>query len=139
MWKPGIIFTCIAIAVAFFLFTAGCKKEESPGTEYIIQVDSIIHPDTITAGETLTIKYYGIIGLTDCFSFMKFDVSFDANLINTKAIGLEESLEECKADTTYLNGKEAGVFSLPAGDFIIKVNQPREPVIEQNIHVKPEG
>ncbi len=130
----------ILIFIFYFLFPiSGCKKEESPGTEYTIQIDSIIHLDTITAGEVLTIKYYGIIGLTDCFSFMRFDVSFDANIINTKAIGLEESKEECKVDTTYLNGRQARVFSLPAGDFIIKVNQPREPVIEHNIHVKPEG
>lgn len=132
----------IVILAGFFFFIAvlvsssGCKKEESPGTEYTIQIDSITHPDTITAGEMITIKYYGLLGLTDCFAFERFDVDYDDNVINTTAIGLIDEDDNCVTNETILNGRELNLFDLPAGDFIIQVNRPRNGLIESPVHVK---
>lgn len=127
------------LAIITILFAApACNKEESVGTEYTIPIDSIIHPDTITLGEALVIEYYGILGLSDCFSFNRFDVSFDADIIKTTAIGLYITDEDCEDDTLYINGEEAKIYSLPEGDFIIQVILPRNQMLESKVYIKPE-
>jgi len=127
----------LGLVLFMFVFFPQCKKAETPGTQFIIQVDSIIHQDTITAGDALEIKYYGLIGKTKCFSFYKFEVGFDADKINTTAIGLNSESEDCTDAEIYLNGESVKIYELPAGDFTIVVNQQRGNTLESKVHVLP--
>ena len=51
----------IVVSIFLIIMTiswSSCKKSSDPETEtFIIQVDSIIHPDTINFGDNLTIKF----------------------------------------------------------------------------------
>lgn len=132
-----ILFTfSLAIFIGGISFS-GCNKEESPGTEYIIAVDSIYHPDTITAGETLVVEYYGIVGISQCFSFYRFDVNIEGSTINTTAIGLYAE-SDCKEEEVLMNGEELKIFNLPQSEFTFIVNLPRNATMESKIFVKPE-
>lgn len=126
----------IAIFISFILFfNNGCKKEESPGSQFIIQVDSIVHPDTIFTGDALEIKFYGLIGDTKCFSFYKFDTDFDNDIINAVAIGLNSENEDCEESDIFLNGESLNIVDLPAGIFTILVKQQRGNQLESQVHV----
>ena len=129
------LITNLLVLLTILFTVQACNKEDSVGTEYTIPIDSIAHPDTITSEEILVIKYYGILGLSDCYSFNRFDVSFDADIINTTAIGLYIADEDCKDDTLYIKGEEAKIYSLPEGDFTILVNLPRNQILESKVHV----
>lgn len=133
----------IAFAVLILFFSifilignSSCKKEESPGEEYIIPIDSIIHSDTILTGEKLSIAYYGILGPTDCYSFSRFEVSFSDTAIYSTAFGLFVEQEDCEDDLLYLDGEVANVYDLPEGDFSLIVNLPRNNTLESKVHVK---
>lgn len=128
----------LLVIITVLLAAQACNKEDSVGTEYTIPVDSIMHPDTITSGEALIIEYYGVLGLSNCFSFNRFDVSFDADIIKTTAIGLYINDEDCEDDTLYINGEEAKIYSLPEGDFTIQVILRRNQMLESKVHIKPE-
>lgn len=133
-----VSFILLLIFISFFIIfcNSSCNKEESPGEEYIIPIDSIIHPDTIIAGEKLSIAYYGILGTSDCYSFYRFDVNFDQDIINTTAIGLYTETEDCEDGIYYIDGEELSVHDLPEGDFSIIVNLPRSSTIEGKVHVR---
>lgn len=136
MRKLDLINIFLIITIAILVSNSACKKEETVGEEYTIPIDSIMHPDTISVGEKLSIQYYGILGLSDCFAFHRFELNFDAENINTYAIGLYVEDEDCKEDTAYLIGEEAHVYDLPEGDYTIIVNQPRGTFLESKVHVK---
>lgn len=135
--KP-IVKLIIAVLFLFIcIFHSACKKDESSGVQFTIQVDSIVHSDTISVGDALEIKFYGLIGETKCFSFYKFDVSFNADEINIKAIGLDSENEDCEDAEINLNGEAVGIYELPEGDFTILVEQQRGNELESKVYVVP--
>jgi len=136
MRKFDFINTFLFIVIAILVSNSACEKEESVGEEYTIPIDSIFHPDTISFGDKLSIEYYGILGLSDCFAFLRFDISFDAENINTTAIGLYVEDEDCKEAIYFLDGEQANIYDLPEGDYTIIVNQPRGTTFESKVHVK---
>jgi len=135
--KPVIIVVGLGIVLALFIYSSGCKKKESLGSEYTIQIDSIKHLDTIAAGETLEIKFYGLVGETDCYSFYKFNINFDQDKIYATAIGLNSESEDCKDGNVMLEGESANIYSLSEGNYTIIVNQPRDNKIESSVYVSP--
>jgi hypothetical protein len=135
--KPAIIIFGLGIVLALVTYSSGCKKKASLGSEYTIQIDSIKHADTITVGETLEIKFYGLVGETNCYSFYKFNINFDQDKINVTAIGLNSESEDCKDGNVILDGESASIYSLPEGHYTIIVNQPRDNKIESPVVVSP--
>jgi hypothetical protein len=133
--KQAFKLSIAGLALVILFFTSGCKKNKSPGTQFTIQIDSIIHPDTIAVGDVLEIKFYGLIGNTKCYSFLKFDVSFDADKIYTTGIGVNSESENCAESQVFLTGKDLNIYELPEGDFTILVNQQRGNTLESTVHV----
>lgn len=131
------IHLAIFIGIISVTFLTTCKKESSPGTEFTIQIDSILHPDTIAVGAALEINFYGTVGTTDCFSFDKFDIQFADSLINATALGLYTESENCAEKIISLNGESVKIYELPEGNFTIVVNQPRGNTMESKVHVVP--
>lgn len=136
MRRIFIVVMILTLSFVMIFSTQSCNKEESIGTEYTIPIDSIFHADTINIGEVLTIEYYGLIGLSDCFSYDRIDVAFESDIINTTVIGLYIEDEDCSEEISYLSGEEARIYSLPQGDYIINVNLPRNQILESKVYVK---
>ncbi len=131
----------LAIPVLSIVFsTGGCKKDDSPTvTEYLITIDSIQHADTITEGDGLNIKFYGVAGTTTCEDFGRFDVNFEQSVIDIKTIGIKTDNGNCTPEIKYLNGSTLSISNIPVGSITIRVQQPSGNPLESAVVVKKKG
>lgn len=133
-----LLFGLMAIGfIAITFLIGGCSLGNSTPnyTEYAIQVDSIQHPDTITYGSTLTIKFYGEIGPSTCYSFSRFAGNFLGTMLNVQVLGSYANSQSCAASMQYLNGDTLAVNQLQPGNFVIHVLEPSPPDIYDTVFV----
>ncbi|MBC8321112.1 MAG: hypothetical protein H8E34_10345 [Bacteroidetes bacterium] len=132
------IFTALAVFFSLIiLIWTGCKKDTGPDTvQFIIQIDSIVHPDTINFGEDLSIKFYGLIGTDGCHSFDRFEPEYTQGELAVTSWGVRIIDEACTQQMVYMNGSTLLVSDVPAGNLIIKAIQPDGSSIIQSVFVK---
>ena len=121
--------TTIAVLILFFTsvvyFSTGCNKKNEPEkVEYIIQIDSIQHADTVKAGEVFEIRFYGPLGYNDCYEFSRFLPEFGQNSMYFTLYGEQTIKDDCTGNPKYLNGQGAGIQDLTEGEWSITVYQP---------------
>ncbi len=129
-------------AIVFILLTvtwSGCKKDSGPKIEeYIIQIDSIVHPDTINFGQDLSIKFYGLVGPNGCYAFDKLVPEYisETNELTVECWGIHTFNDVCTEVIVYMDGQELLVSDVPVGDLIIKGIQPDGSAISQKVYIK---
>jgi hypothetical protein len=137
MKKSTFILALITIFSTIAAISTSCKKDDPVTQEYyVIKVDSIIYPDTITFGDTLKIKFYGLVGENSCYQFAQWNNEFDVSLIQLTTMGLHYLNQNCVDGVTYLNGAEYRLRGVPAGAFTIKVVQPDNSTMDSQLYVK---
>ena len=137
MSKTLTIALILVIGSVIYLST-GCAKDKDPEViEFVMQVDSIQHADTITAGEVFEIRFFGVIGPNDCFEFSRFEPGFGPDNMNFTLYAKETKRDDCGGAGQYLNGGGVGITDATAGDWTIQVNQPEgiAPIMS-TVHVK---
>lgn len=134
------IFTAFAVIIGLtVIIWSGCKKDNGPKIEeFVIQIDSMVHPDTINFGDTLSIKFYGVVGPDGCYSFDELVAEYfsDVNELAVESWGIHTFLDNCTQAIVYMNGKELLVTDIPAGDLTLVAVQPNGPNINQNVYIK---
>ena len=132
------IFNIIAAfaLLIFFLFFSNCSKEKFKSYEFQIYVDSIVFADTIQAGNTLEIEFYGIISCNGCASFERFDTVFSQNSVFIKAIGKSSGAGVCPTVMVYLDGTILQIVNLTEGEFTIRVGQPDDTELVETVVVE---
>jgi len=132
------VFTAFAVALSLLMFSwSGCDSNKGPDTEeFIIQIDSIVHADTITVGETLSIKFYGIVGPNGCYAFDRLMPEYTDGELATTALGIQTFQDLCPDQEVYMNGSELVVSDIPAGTLIVKALQPDGSAITQQVFVQ---
>ncbi len=138
------VFTAIAAALIVLTFGwTGCDNDNGPNTEeFTIHIDSIVHVDTITFGEILSIKFYGVVGPDGCYAFDRLSpeyIQIDATTgeLTTTAFGIRTFEDVCPQDSVYMNGSELLVSDIPLGDLEIKAMQPDgTTTITQTVFIK---
>ena len=129
MKKTAITVIIVVLSVLTTLWS-GCDNDNGPDTEwFIIHIDSIVHVDTITFGEILSIKFYGVIGPDGCYAFDRLSpeyIQIDATTgeLTTTAFGIRTFEDVCPQDSVYMNGSELLVSDIPLGNLEIKAMQP---------------
>jgi hypothetical protein len=115
----------VLIFTSAIYLTSGCKKDDGPQTvQYIIQVDSIVHADTIKVGEKFEVYFYGPLGYNDCYEFEKFVPGFGPFAMNFTLYGLETISNNCEGNPKYMNGEGVAIQDMTEGEWSIQVNQP---------------
>ncbi len=134
------ILTAFAVMISLtVIIWSGCKKDNGPEIEeFIIQIDSMIHLDTINFGDTLSIKFYGVVGPNGCYAFDELVAEYfiEANELAVESWGMQTFLDVCTQGEIYMNGKELLVTEIPVGDLTIVAVQPDGPNISQNVYKK---
>ena len=141
MKKNLVIISAIFIMAGLLIWSTGCKKDENPNNEFLIQIDSIVHPDTIQLTDTLSVKFYGEVGPNGCYSFNRFErmdlASGDpASAIKIKTWGKYEDNGNCTQQIVYLDGAEIGINGFIKGTFSILVIQPDGSIMTGLVYVK---
>jgi len=129
MKKNTLIISVILVMTGLLIWSSGCKKDEGPSPDYLIQIDSIVFADTIKVTDTLSVKFYGEIGTDDCYKFERFekidlDESDPANSMKLKVWGKHEDTGDCNPGIVYLDGAEIRITGMAKGNFNIFVVQP---------------
>lgn len=138
MKKSTFILAFITIFSIIVVISTSCKKDDPITQEYyVIKVDSIIYPDTITAGDTLRIKFYGLVGENSCYQFAQWNNEFGVDLIQLTTMGVHYLDRTCADVITYLDGAEYGLRDIPVGSYTIKIVQPDNSTMDNPLYVKP--
>ena len=134
MKKNTLIISVILVMTGLLIWSSGCKKDEGPSPDYLIQIDSIVFADTISLSDTLSVKFYGVVGPNSCYSFNKFEKvelggSDPANSLKLKVMGKHEDTGNCGDQIVYLDGAEILIDGFAKGNFHILVVQPDETIM----------
>ncbi len=134
------ILTAFAVMISLtVIIWSGCKKDNGPNIEeFIIQIDSMVHLDTINSGDTLNIKFYGLIGPNGCYAFDEFALEYspDDQELAIESIGIHTFNDMCANAMVYMNGRELEVDGFVAGEYVITAIQPDGSSLSQNVYVK---
>lgn len=127
MRKYILIITSILV-LAVYLST-GCKKEDDTNTEFIILVDSLRMPDTVSFGSMLEIDFYGLVGTNDCYTFSQVkqleSTSVDPqNSIRFQLYGDYVDNGNCQGGGVYMNPVTTTLSGMLPGTFAVLVQQP---------------
>lgn len=125
---------------AFILFVAmallSCSTE--PSREpflFVVQVDSIAHPSSVSLNDTIAIKLYGTIGTNGCYSFSYFDDKLQPLRLDLTVVGERSASTVCTAVMVYLDGKEYRCVAQQKGWFSINIRQPDESRLRDSVFV----
>jgi hypothetical protein len=141
MKKSVITVTVVVLSVLATLWS-GCDNNNDPNTEeFIIQIDSVVHVDTINFGEILSINFYGEVGPDKCYAFKELVpeyiiISDTEGELTVTSFGLHTFKDICLTGEVYMNGSELAVSDIPAGNLVINAIQPDGTSISQNVFIK---
>ncbi len=127
----------VSISAVFMLNS--CKLDNPSDmqyTEFVMQIDSILYPDTVRVGNFLPIQFYGPIGPNGCYSFLRFSGSVNNRDINITAYGKKLDGDICTQKPQYLNGVILSVSQLEKGTYIIHVHEPNPPDLIDSVYVR---
>lgn len=117
------------------LYHCGGGDDENHTYDYIIKVDSVLHPRSVLLNDTISLKFYGKIGTWESQVFRSFGVQQFGDSLKIQVIGTKLwTIDHAKS--TYLNGLEKQVLATQRGVLHLVVLQPAGiPAIEDSIIV----
>lgn len=116
----------IASWVLLGLLLGSCTQKSIQTEEYLIRIDSIIHPDTVAAQKPFAIKFYGIIGHTACNRFLRFETETETQRLKIWVVGERniDTLAICHENLVKLEGKVFNAMAPDSGELVISVINP---------------
>ena len=141
MKKNTLIISAILVMAGLLVWSTGCKKDDGPSPDYVIQVDSVVMPDTIQLTDTLSVKFYGEVGPNGCYKFERFENistggSDPANSMKFRLWGKHEDTGNCSPQPVNLDGIGIGINGFIEGNFSVLVIQPNETIMVSTVYVK---
>jgi hypothetical protein len=136
MQKIGISLSLITVII-LIMFSASCTKEPAPLQDYLIQVDSIQVADTVSAGVSFDIVFFGTIGFDMCHSFKVFNLGYNGDEITIQAWGtFDSNAEACPEALVSLDGRKLAMTLNIPGYYTIFIKEPAGYSIYKEIFVQ---
>lgn len=107
------------------LIFLSCVKDASSSSDFLVHVDSIRVPETISHSTSFDIEFFGVIGFNGCYSFKTFNRVIHGNDITIETFGtLDNKNLVCPDVLVTLNGKKlTTIISIP-GTYQIIIKEP---------------
>jgi hypothetical protein len=128
----------VSFSVLFLasLLIRSCHSGPVELSPFLIKVDSIKIPSSVTAKVPFDIEFYGTIGTNGCYNFLEFYQTESNNEITIEAWGTFNSESNACPDVmVYLDGRKKTVTIPTSGSYVIRVKQPRSQDIQEHITV----
>ncbi len=114
--------------------SAACDGGPFGPKEFTIQVDSVSAPASISAGDTLTVRFFGTVGSSGCFRLARVEKEVTASRMELRFVG-EKRGGDCFQMPVHLDREEC--MPPPLGDpFNIRVIQPSGAPLERIVRVQ---
>ena len=127
---------CIALIICAIIVSCG-DDDSSASTDFLIKVDSIHCPDTVTENTRFDIEFFGIIGFNGCYSFKTFNQRINDEDITIEAWGTyDNNAGTCPAALVKLDGKKLSMNLAIPGLYRIEISEPDLTVIVKPVLVK---
>jgi len=135
-----------ALCIAF-LGALGCSRGEftthpidMSGTvmserTFVIGVNRLECADEATVGDTLRLRFWGLVGSDGCHEFSHFSTERDSHQVDITVMGSVQPLGGCPEVMVMLGGAELDVYPLYEGDLTVVVHQPGETALVETVHV----
>ena len=143
--RSGMQRTLVVVlaAVCFAALLSSCDdlfgSDEAPTDYFGITVDSLTYePATPAVGDTLILRFWGLIGLDTCERFSHFETVRDSQwLLYVEAWGVHTHETVCGDAMQYLQDERLRVSPLYAGPFIVWVQQPNGLSLVDTVDIQP--
>lgn len=127
----------LLVILPFIIFFSCSTEPEKEYIYYLVNVDSIKHPQSVSLNDTITFKLYGTVGSDGCHSFSHFESLTGPFEVDLKVWGKVSSLgSACPAVMVYLEGKEYKVAAKERGIYSIKIHQPDGSVLKDSVIIR---
>jgi len=114
--------------------------DESPQYNYIdykIKVDQMVLPDSIAAGDTLIVQFYGTVGPDGCHCFTHFEEHKTVDVVAITVWGTKPDFDTaCSEFAVNLNGEEYKTVLNDPGLYLLKVIQPDNSILVDSVYVE---
>lgn len=125
------------LLLPLMLLLVGCGESKFQQTaDYLIAVDSISAPQTISTTEPFTIRVYATVGPNACFSFRRFEVLKDPSKLEALVLGRFVSTGQCAQGEVRLNGEPLQVSPPFQHPFTVTFYQPSGATLVKEIAVR---
>ncbi|HYW68223.1 MAG TPA: hypothetical protein VE960_01340 [bacterium] len=114
-------------------------SDDVPVSYFGVTVDSLTYePATPAVGDTLILRFWGLIGLDTCERFSHFETVRDSQwLLYVEAWGVQTHETVCGDAVQYLQDERLRVSPLYAGPFIVWVQQPNGLSLVDTVDIQP--
>ena len=137
--------TLAVVLAAFCLAALLCScdalfgEDDAPASYFGITVDSLTYePATPAVGDTLILRFWGLIGYNTCERFSHFETVRDSQwLLYVEAWGVQTHETTCGDALQYLQDERLLVSPLYAGPFIVWVQQPNGLSFVDTVDIQP--
>ena len=116
---------------------SSCSKTTEPMVSYfVVQVDSISVPDSISRSDTLQIKLYGAIGSNGNYSFDRYEATRDSFNLHLTVWGKYVDNDVAAMVMVLLDGAEYPVYPVYPNKFKIFIRQPDSSVLSDSVVIQ---
>ncbi|MBI4727609.1 hypothetical protein HY768_10410 [candidate division TA06 bacterium] len=134
MMKRNFIFLLLAVVLTAL---SGCSKTTGPEVSYfVVKVDSITVPDSISRSDTLKIRLYGTIGNNGNYSFDRYEATRDSYKLNLTVWGKHVDNDVATMVMVLLDGAEYPVYPVYPNKFKIFIRQPDSSILSDSVMVQ---
>lgn len=131
------------VAALALLGIGACSDGTHPAYfehSFPIRVDSLAAPAVASAGDTVTLRFWGYVGPNDCHEFAGVTASWDEHAVELTLWYhyYRRSDAPCQPVAVYLDGEPYRLGPLPAGPFTVTVAQPDGSSLSQSLQVVAE-
>ena len=126
------VFYFIILIIGTILFS--CSNNDD--NLFVIKVDSLKAPVSVTVNDTITLNLFGTIGTNGCYSFSHLEDKIEPLAVDLTAWGNAPTNDDilCPDVMIYLN-EEYKIATTQKGTFIIRIHQPNNSVLMDSVIV----
>ena len=100
-----------------------------------IRVDRLECAREAAVGDTLHLRFWGLVGSDGCHEFAHFRTERDSFSVDVAVMGVVQPMAGCPEVIVMLGGQELSIHPLYEGDLTVVVHQPGGSVLVDTVHV----
>ncbi len=103
--------------------------------EFVIGVNRFECASEAVVGDTLHLRFWGLVGSDGCHEFSHFSTKRDSHQVDITVLGVARPLGICPEVIVMLGGRELDIYPLYEGDMVVVVHGPGESALMDTVRV----
>ncbi len=127
--------TAIAVVSLLALLLVSCTERAEQPCQFVVRVDSIAAPDTITTGEDLAVGLWGTIGHDGRYDFSHFEADATDSSLDVTVWGRFTPADYFTFPIVDIRGRQYHTIAGSPGPFAVRVHQPDGSILRDSVAV----